>query len=214
MIIDILTLCLPIREVVRLQMSISRKIAVISVFLFGSLCVPPCIYDLFQPNLTLFRVVVASIIRFATLATLASAADYTSNMTSALFPPTRAYMMLTETEQYTLTSGATIAEIFIAIFGACVVTLGPVYRRLRYGDPQGSSSKSKRPENGGKRWGKGNRRAGLITVGTRDSFERLDGHDEGSETTIVGGGQHTHVPMRGIIVERGLEWSENRGAAC
>lgn len=40
MIIDILTLCLPIREVVRLQMSKSRKLAVISVFLFGSLYVP------------------------------------------------------------------------------------------------------------------------------------------------------------------------------
>lgn len=40
MIIDILTLCLPIREVVRLQMSRSRKVAIISVFLFGSLCVP------------------------------------------------------------------------------------------------------------------------------------------------------------------------------
>lgn len=85
MIIDILTLCLPIREVVRLQMSTPRKIAIISAFLFGSLCVPFRMCGLYQTKLTLFRVVVASIIRFGTLVILASAAEYTSNVTSTLF---------------------------------------------------------------------------------------------------------------------------------
>lgn len=36
-LIDILTICLPIHEIVRLQMSPSKKVAIISVFLLGSM---------------------------------------------------------------------------------------------------------------------------------------------------------------------------------
>lgn len=149
MVIDILTLCLPVREVVRLQMSTSRKIVIISIFLFGSLYMPFRMCDLRQTKLTFFRVVVASIIRFGTLFSLSSAADYTSNMTSTLSRLTRVYIMLIKSVRYNITSAATVAEIFIAIFGACVVNLGPVYRQLRYGDPQGRSSKSKKAGSGG-----------------------------------------------------------------
>lgn len=143
----------------------------------------------------------ASIIRFGTLVSLASTGDYTSNMTSKLFRLAIAYIMLITTERYTITSGATVAEIFIAIFGACVVNLGPVYRQLRYGNPLGSSSKPKQPDSGGESWEKGNSRVGRITGSTNDSFEPLDGRDEGSETTVIGGGHHTGKPLRGIIVE-------------
>lgn len=122
--------------------------------------------------------------------------------------------MLIKAVRYTITSAATVAEIFIAIFGACVVNLGPVYRQLRYGDPQGRSSKSKKAGSGGESWGKGNKGVASMSVHTHDSFQRLDGHDEGRETTIIGGGHYIDVPMRGIIVERGLDWSEDHGSAC
>lgn len=147
----------------------------------------------------------ASIIRFATLATLASATDYTTNMTGTLFLPAWVCIMLMKTERYALTSGATVVEIFIAIFGACVVTLGPVYKRLRYGDPRGSSSKLKRPGTGVEGWEKGIRRIERISIHTRGSFERLGDHDAGSEASIVNGGHHITVPMRAIRVERGLD---------
>lgn len=52
-----------------------------------------------------------------------------------------------------------------------------------------------------------------MSVHTHVSSQRLDGHDEGRETTIIGGGQHIAVPMRGIIVERGVDWREEHGSA-
>lgn len=115
------------------------------------------------------------------------------------------YTMLIKTERYTLTDGATVTEIFIAIFGACVVTLGPVYRQLRYGDPQGSSSKFRKSRDGERIWEKENRRLGNITIRTRGSFEPHGAHDGGSETTITGSGHRAVIPMRGIILDRGLD---------
>lgn len=121
--------------------------------------------------------------------------------------------MLIKTERYTLTDGATVTEIFIAIFGACVVTLGPVYRRLRYGDPQGSSSKSKKLQDEENIWGKENGRIGRSTIGIGGSFGPLGALDEGSETTITGSGHHILTPTKENIVD-GLDWSQNRGEAC
>lgn len=115
------------------------------------------------------------------------------------------YTMLIKTERYTLTDGATVTEIFVAIFGACVVTLGPVYRQLRYGDPQGSSSKFRKSRDGEDIWPKENRSLGRITIRTRESFEPLGALDEGSETTITGSGHRTVTPMRGAIVDDGFD---------
>ena len=122
--------------------------------------------------------------------------------------------MLIKTERYTLTDGATVTEIFIAIFGACVVTLGPVYRQLRYGDPRGSSNKSKKLHGDDNTWAKENGRVGRITARTRESFGPLGAHDEGSETTITGSGHHILTPTKGNIVDDGLDWSQNSGEAC
>lgn len=121
--------------------------------------------------------------------------------------------MLINTERYTLTDGATVTEIFIAIFGACVVTLGPVYRQLRYGDPQGSSSKSKKLRDVENIWGKENGRIGRSTIGIRGSFGPLGAHEEGSETTITGSGHHILTLTKGDVVDDGLDWSQNRGEA-
>lgn len=173
----------------------------------------PYIRNLSQIKLTLTRVVAASIIRFATLANLSSVADNSDNATSMLFEPKSLHDANMKTERYTITSGATVAEIFIAIFGASVVHLGPVYRQLRYGDPRGRSNQSKKAESSGVSQEKDSQRVGEISVRTRDSFEQLK-NDGGIETTATDGGHHTVVPMRGVTVEHGLDWGENGRPAC
>lgn len=105
------------------------------------------------------------------------------------------------------------AEIFISIFGACVVTLGPVYRQLRYGDPQGSSSKAKKLQDVEKIWEKENGRIGRSTIGIRGSVGPLGAHEEG-RTTITGSWHHILTPTKGNIVDDGLDWSQNSGEAC
>lgn len=122
--------------------------------------------------------------------------------------------MLIKTERYTLMTGASIAEVNIAIIGACSVTLGPLYRRFRYGDPQGSSASNGQGK-GGKSWSNGIKTIGRISVRSRNSFEQLgglDGNGGGSETCIVAGPQETAYHMRGIKVERGMTWTETHGS--
>lgn len=122
--------------------------------------------------------------------------------------------MLTKIERYTLMTGASIAEINIAIIGACSVTLGPAYRRLRYGYPEGSS-KSNGQGNSGKSWSNGIRTIGKISVRGRNSFEQLsglDGHDGGSETRIMADHQENAYHMSGIRVDRGMTWTESHGS--
>ncbi|KAJ4395968.1 hypothetical protein N0V93_000184 [Gnomoniopsis smithogilvyi] len=179
--IDLLTLCLPIHEVLRLQMSNTKKVAVIGVFTVGSL------------------VVIASIVRFASLVILSNQEN--SNIT----------------KNWSLMAGATIVEVYIAIIGACAVTLGPVYRRLRYGHPQGSSKS--RPLDGGSLGthldshsrSRGSRIMGKFVPRSRNSFELLD-KDADSQTRIVVGETRTRPPSKGIMVERNVEWTESQPA--
>lgn len=42
-------------------------------------------------------------------------------------------MLITKTEQFVLAGFATLVEIYVAIIGACLPILGPVYQRLRHG---------------------------------------------------------------------------------
>lgn len=111
-------------------------------------------------------------------------------------------------------AGATLVEVYIAIIGACVVTLGPVYRRLRYGHPQGSS-RSRHLE-GTLQSGihyesrsRGSQAIGKLVHRSRDSFELLD-RDGDSQTRIVVGETSIRPPSKGIMVERNVEWTESQ----
>lgn len=46
--------------------------------------------------------------------------------------------ILTEAETSLVSCTATVVEIYVGIIGACLPTLVPVYRKLRYGDPHKS----------------------------------------------------------------------------
>lgn len=110
--------------------------------------------------------------------------------------------------------GATIVEVYIAIIGACAVTLGPVYRRLRYGHPQGSS-KLRRLDGGSlgtqldsQSRSRSSKIIGKFVPRSRNSFELLD-KDADSQTRIMVGGSSTRPPSKGIMVERNVEWTES-----
>lgn len=117
---------------------------------------------------------------------------------------------------------ATVAEVFIAITGACGVTLRPVYRYLRYGDPQGSggSNAAKAAAGGVESWGAGIKTIGRITArgknsaGGRSSFEMLEDDENGSQAQIVVAAgarrERDDVPLHGIRVDRDVTWTENR----
>lgn len=116
---------------------------------------------------------------------------------------------------------ATVAEVFIAIIGACGVTLRPVYRYFRYGNPHGSggsaSSAAKGP-GGAESRGVTMRRMAIArgksggSDGLR-SFEMLeDDLEDGSQTQIVvaAGGhiERDDLPLQGIRVDRDVTWTE------
>lgn len=110
-------------------------------------------------------------------------------------------------------AGATLVEVYIAIIGACAVTLGPVYRRMRYGHPQGSS-RSRHLEgtfqsaNHYESRSRGSKTLGKLVHHSRDSFELLD-RDGDSQTRIVVGETSIKPPSKGIMVERNVEWKES-----
>ena len=55
-----------------------------------------------------------------------------------------------QTEQFVVSGVVTVVEVYVAIIGACLPTLVPVYRRLRYGDPLKSSSNKSTGDASGK----------------------------------------------------------------
>lgn len=124
-------------------------------------------------------------------------------------------------------AAVTVAEVYIAIIGACGITLRPVYRYLRYGDAKGSST-ARQP--GG--FSGNSRTIGARTIGRlaprgkrerSSSFEilgedeemELELQDQGSQTRIVcvegGKGRLNSAPSMGIRVERDLTWMDSRG---
>ena len=83
--------------------------------------------------------------------------------------------MLTPSEQFVTPGAATVVEIYTAIIGACLPTLKPVYRKLRYGNPYYPSKST--PVDG------------IITIGrisskqkhstgNEEAYERLDTDEE------------------------------------
>ncbi|KAI1123647.1 hypothetical protein F5Y10DRAFT_285827 [Nemania abortiva] len=153
---DLITLILPIREVIRLRSSLSRKIGICAVFLLGGVA--------FAASLT--RVVFIIILYYA----------------GGVTNPDK---------QFVIPGGSTIVEVYVAVIGACLPTLIPIYRRLRYGDAL-KSDEAPYPRN--------NPIISIITIGrirnrprrynitTGGSFQEL-GNDKSFYTMDD---QHTH----------------------
>lgn len=120
-------------------------------------------------------------------------------------------------EQYVLMGAATMVETFVAIIGACSVTLKPVFLYLRYGDPTGSTASSA-PGSGQRKptqsWAEGIKTIGRITGRGRrsNSFEMLDEEERGrseSQTEMVASvvrrsRAEEDVAFRGVAVERAM----------
>ncbi|KAK1987631.1 hypothetical protein LZ30DRAFT_701494 [Colletotrichum cereale] len=156
-------------------------------------------------------VVVASLVRFGSLTSL-----YVVGVTDM-------------TKQYALMWTATVVEIYVAIIGACAVTLVPVYRKMRYGTPwstadqksnQISSGSGAFPASGG------GSRPGVHNFKRSQNHERLDTSND-SEEYLHGGGMKYSVsgtnrttdkrevsgedlPMDTIVVQRDVTWEEER----
>ncbi|GAW16378.1 hypothetical protein ANO14919_058040 [Xylariales sp. No.14919] len=65
------------------------------------------------------------------LGSAAFAASLTRTISDVLL---RNVEMTNPNKQFTIPAGFTVIEVYVAIIGACLPTLIPVYRRLRYGD--------------------------------------------------------------------------------
>lgn len=156
---------------------------------------------------------IASIVRFASLVILANESN--TNITSELTHASKQFHRKStdkELENWSLMAGATIVEVYIAIIGACVVTLGPVYRRLRYGHPQGSSKSRHLEGSSGTQLesrARGSKIMGRIVARRRNSFELLD-QEIDSQTRIMVGETSKTPPLTGIMVERDVEWTESQ----
>jgi hypothetical protein len=86
---------------------------------------------------------------------------------------------------------ATVVEIYVAIIGACAVTLVPVYRKIRHGDAWVSSKGGSRGGPSGAMGGRsgpgvsGSDTHHLKTFGQRSTRERINDND--SEEYLHGG---------------------------
>ncbi|KAI0866577.1 hypothetical protein F4860DRAFT_145212 [Xylaria cubensis] len=189
--IDLVTLILPIREVMKLHNSLSRKIGICAVFLLGGVA--------FAASLT---------------RTISTIVLYYVGVTNP-------------NKQLVLPGGSTVVEVYVAVIGACLPTLIPVYRRLRYGD----ASKSSKASHSGKKEisintiGRISNRTQRRSAG-EGSFERLRNED----SFYSPGSQHTHqidvsgnsdcgpskdtplddIPLKGIIVRHEIAWSDDK----
>lgn len=98
-VIDLCTIVMPVQEVLKLQMSRSRKISVCAIFLLGG---------------------------------TAFAASMTRTLSTARMHREGTYNF---TKQFVAPGLASAVEVYAAIVGACLPTLIPIYRKLRYGHP-------------------------------------------------------------------------------
>ncbi|KAI1750013.1 hypothetical protein F4782DRAFT_264717 [Xylaria castorea] len=193
--IDLVTLILPIHEVIKLHSSVSRKIGICAVFLLGGVA--------FAASLT---------------RTISTIVLYYVGVTNP-------------TKQLVLPGGSTVVEVYVAVIGACLPTLIPVYRRLRYGD----ASKSTKASDSGKKEMASINTIGRISNRTQrrtageGSFERLRNEDSfcplGSQythqTDVSGNGDCgpsgntplDDIPLKGIVVRHDIAWSDDKSPA-
>lgn len=138
-----------------------------------------------------------------------------------------------QTEQYALMWTATVVEIYVAIIGACAVTLVPVYRKVRYGTPWSTRDMKSNQiaSNQGAFAGTG---GGGSRLGMNHNFKRSANHErlstsnDSEEYLHHGGSGMTYsvsgankssarreefgddVPMDTIVVQRDVTWEEER----
>lgn len=130
--------------------------------------------------------------------------------------------------QFVASGTATIVEIYAAIIGACMPTLIPVYRQLRYGDPLKSSTagsagiSNKTPMIKGSKGSSARRKQ----FGTSGSFERLSNNDNppvpaefrdnhrvnisGRRGDALRDDEGESYQMDGVLVTHKTVWSEHK----
>ncbi|KAI1802943.1 hypothetical protein F4811DRAFT_562859 [Daldinia bambusicola] len=84
------------------------------------------------------------------------------------------------TKQFIASGLASAVEVYLAIIGACLPTLGPVYRKLRYGHPSGVQ-----------------RAGSIITVGNLSNRVQLGTESERPFESVSDEGEFTLTPYRG-----------------
>ncbi|KAI0459605.1 hypothetical protein F5B21DRAFT_455402 [Xylaria acuta] len=190
--IDLATLILPIREVIKLRSSVSRKIGICAVFLLGG---------------------------------VAFAASLTRTISTILLY----YVGITNpNKQLVLPGGSTVVEVYVAVIGACLPTLIPVYRRLRYGD----ALKSTKASHSGKKQVISINTIGRISnrtqrrTASKGSFERLRNqvsfctldYQQTHQIDVSGSGdcgpsKNTaldNISLQGIMVQHEITWSDDK----
>lgn len=127
---------------------------------------------------------------------------------------------------------ATVVEIYVAIIGACAVTLVPVYRKMRYGTPWStrdmkSNQIASNPGAFAGTGGGGSRSGVLHNFKRSATHERLDTDNDSEENLHHGSGitysvsgatkpsvkrekLGDEVPMDTIIIQRDIAWEEQR----
>lgn len=124
--------------------------------------------------------------------------------------------------QFVPSGTATVVEIYVAIIGACMPTLVPIYRQLRYGDPLKSNttgiSKQTLPVKGSS--------AQKKHLDNTGSFERLSNTDNdfmsddyrdnrrvnisSRQAGAPGYNQGESYQMDGVMVTQKTVWSEHK----
>ncbi|KAI0544081.1 hypothetical protein F4679DRAFT_591867 [Xylaria curta] len=185
-VVDFVTLTLPIREILKLKLPRSKKIAICGIFLLGGIT--------FAASLT--RTISTAIIH---------------NQTITNF-----------TKQFVVSAVATVIEVYVAIIGACVPVLAPVYSHIRGLTITSSST------------GSSNARAPFVkglSYSSKSNLRRMvrpyDQLDDDLSTAMNSTTNHrveisrrdfdrseytnNHaIPLQGIMLERATRWTENK----
>ncbi|RYP19387.1 hypothetical protein DL765_003360 [Monosporascus sp. GIB2] len=132
------------------------------------------------------------------------------------------------TKQFVVSGVATVVEIYVAVIGACLPTLVPIYRKLRYGDPLKSHPSA--PSKGTPVSGSGATSAGKVSHRRQfsegnGSFERLANSEDALNPAAYRRTYHVNVsssrgndglaytntesyPLEGVMVRHDTVWSE------
>ncbi|KAJ0115641.1 hypothetical protein J7T55_010464 [Diaporthe amygdali] len=126
------------------------------------------------------------------------------------------------TKQFVVSGTATVVEIYVAIIGASLPTLVPVYRKLRYGDPLkshtdaisrdtplrgGSSARKKEFGNVDGSFERLDNSEDALTLGTHLNNHRVKVSSPRGDNGPTYMSSETY-PMEGIMVRHDLVWSE------
>lgn len=128
--------------------------------------------------------------------------------------------LTSESEQFVVPGVTTVIEIYVAIFGACLPVMTPIYCKLRYGDAlqnrKGSSGSSKTYYQSAKQPSWKQTPKGVISGygGSYASFSRLydNEHQSIDQTRVVSSSSAADdIPMDKILVKSDM--TQNRSIA-